>query len=142
MRLYQTHISRINHFSPFRLKLRTVQAEIRPCKLIREQLVSISLALCKTDSQRILVDVGNVSAQTISNEADTCISELELKCHGTKSFYSRAADFLVVCVYLCTAVENCKQKSQKNKQTQLNCVTGCIFSLENQTRHCMLHCEI
>ena len=115
MRLYQTHISSINDFSPFRLKLRTVQAEIRPCKLIRERLVSISLALCKTDSRSILVDVGNVSAQTISNEAD--ISGLELKCHGTKIFYSRAADFLVVRVYLRTAVENCKQKRQQ-KQTK------------------------
>ena len=115
MILYQTLISSFNHFSLFRLKLRNVQAEIRPCKLIRELLVSISLTLCKTDSRRIFVDVGNVSAQTISNEAD--IRELELKCHGTKIFYSRAADFLVVRVYFCTSVENCKQKRQQ-KQTK------------------------
>ena len=61
MRLYQTHIAHIDHLSPFRLKLRTVQAKIRPCKLIRELLVSIDLALCKTDSRRILADIGNVS---------------------------------------------------------------------------------
>ena len=51
--------------SPFRY----VPARFRPFRSVSVNR-DTALALCKTDSRRILVDVGNVSIQTISNEAD------------------------------------------------------------------------